>query len=203
MEYNGRVPEGEVGMKKRGIFPVIILLVLTVGALAAARAGTSGPRPGRGQEQGERPKLYARSVVFEQNVKSSGNALGEPDGRFAEIAPGGQLVLLLEDRIYPSGSFDGGLVVVKEESHYGLEGWFLVGGTPQDPQFAWMPLVKGQSPGSFRVAVREAIEGSAGLSMIRISNADTKPILLDALVGYGRIEAGAIRPPLVVPRPLW
>jgi hypothetical protein len=197
------VSEGEVGMKKRGICPVIILLVLTAGAFAAAHAGASAPRPGRGQEQAERPKLYARRVMFEQNVKNSGDALGEPDGRFAEIAPGGQLVLLLEDRIYPSGSFDAGVVVTREESQYGLEGWFLVGGTPEDPQFAWMPLVRGQSPRSFRVAVREAIEGSAGLNMIRISNAGTKPILLDALVGYGRIEAGGRRSPLVVPRPLW
>ena len=197
------VSEGEVGMKKRGICPVIILLVLTAGAFAVASAGASAPGPGRGQEQAERPKLYARRVVFEQNVKNSGDALGEPDGRYAEIAPGGQLVLLLEDRIYPSATFDGGLVVVKEESHYGMEGWFLVGGTPEDPQFAWMPLVRGQSPESFRVAVREAIEGSAGLNMIRISNAGTRPLLLDAVVGYGRKEADGRRPPLVVPRPLW
>jgi len=190
-------------MKKRGICPVIILLVLTAGAFAVASAGASAPGPGRGQEQAERPKLYARRVVFEQNVKNSGDALGEPDGRYAEIAPGGQLVLLLEDRIYPSATFDGGLVVVKEESHYGMEGWFLVGGTPEDPQFAWMPLVRGQSPESFRVAVREAIEGSAGLNMIRISNAGTRPLLLDAVVGYGRKEADGRRPPLVVPRPLW
>jgi hypothetical protein len=203
LEYNVGVPEGEVDMKTRGIFPVIILLVLTAGEIAAARAAAPSPQPGREQEQGERPKLYARSVVFELNVKNSRDALGEPDGRFAEIAPGGQLVLLLEDRIYPSATFDAGVVVTKEESQYGLEGWFLVSGTPQDPQFAWMPLVRGQSPASFRLAVMEAGEGSAGLNMIRISNADTKPILLDALVGYGREEAGGRRPPLVVRRPLW
>jgi hypothetical protein len=203
MEYNGRVPEGGVEMKTRGIFPVITLLVLTAGGIAAARAAAPAPRPGWEQEQDERPKLYARGVVFEQNVKNSRDALGEPDGRFAEIAPGGQLILHLEDRIFPSATFDGGYVVIKEESQYGLEGWFIVSGTPQDPQFAWMPLVKGRSPASFRLAVMEPVEGSAGLNMIRISNADTKPILLDALVGYGRIEAGGRRPPLVVRRPLW
>jgi hypothetical protein len=100
-------------MKIRGLFPAILLLVLAVGVAAAARADASFPPPGRAQEQGERLKVYVRSVVFEENVKNSGNVLGEPDGRFAEIAPGGQMTLLMERPIVPSSGFDDGFVVTK------------------------------------------------------------------------------------------
>lgn len=173
-------------MNKRGFFPALVLLALWGGTIAAARSPASGLR--KAQDQEERPKFYVRRVVFEQNVKNSREALGEPDDRCAEIAVGGQLILLMENRIYPSTNFDDGLVVCKQEASYGLEGWFLVSGTQKDPQFAWMPLVRGRSPGSFRLAAMDAAEGSSGVNMIRISNDDTKPILLDALVGYGRME---------------
>jgi hypothetical protein len=192
-------------MKKRGIFPVIILLVLTAGVTAAARAGAPAPPPGRAQEQGERLKVYVRSVVFEENVKNSGKVLGEPDGRFAEIAPGGQMTLLMERPIVPSSGFDDGFVVIKEESQYGLEGWFLVSGTPEDPQFAWMLLTPGASPRGFRLTyhyMERTPEGSPGVKMIRIRNNGTKPLLLDAVVGYGRKETGGRKPALVGRLPL-
>lgn len=193
-------------MKKRAIFPAIILLVLTAGAVAAARSRAPSPPPGRAQEQGERLKIYVRSIVSQENVKNPGNVLGEPDGHFAEIAPGGQMTLLMERPILPSLGFDDGFVVIKEESEYGLEGWFLVGGTLEDPQFAWMPLTPGESARGFRLTYQSMDRtpaGSPGVKMIRIRNNGTKPLLLDAVVGYGRKEAGGIGPPLVGRLPLW
>ncbi|MGA2533736.1 MAG: hypothetical protein ABSG19_11960 [Candidatus Aminicenantales bacterium] len=171
-------------MKKRIFFRTFILMVLSGGIIAAGRARVSVMSPGRAQE--ERPKFYATRVISEQGVVNSREALGEPDGRYAEIAPGGQMVLLMESKIYPSTTFDDGIVFVKEQADYGLEGWFPESGSKKDPGFAWMPLIKGQSSGGFRVAYVDALAGNAGVNMIRISNNDTKPILVDAVAGYGR-----------------
>lgn len=183
MSYNKDVPEGEVDMMKRTYFWTFILVVLS-GGIVAARAPLSAMRPGPGQE--DRPKFYATRVITEQGVVNARDALGKPDSRYAEIAPGGQMVVLMENRIYPSTTFDDGIVFVKQEADYGLEGWFPESGSKKDPGFAWMPLIRGQSSGGFRVAYVDALAGNAGVNMIRISNNDTKPILIDAVAGYGR-----------------
>lgn len=171
-------------MKRIQAYMTVAFLILSTGIVAAGRAPVPGWRHAQGQE--ERPKFFATRVISEEKVKDAKEALGEPDGRYAEIARGGQLVLLMEKRIYPSTTFDDGLVFVKEESDYGLEGWFPVSGSQKDPGFAWMPLIRGQSSGGFRAALVDALAGNAGVNMIRISNNDTKPILLDAVAGYGR-----------------
>jgi len=171
-------------MKRIHAFLTLALLVLSGVIIAAGRAGVSVMSPGRGQE--ERPKFYVARVISEQNVKNGPEVVGEPDGRCAEIAPGGQMVLLMENRIYPSTTYDDGLVVCKGDANYGLEGWFPVSGSQNDTQFAWMPLVRGQSPGGFRVSLINPIEGFAGVNKIRIANNDTKPMLLDAVAGHGR-----------------
>lgn len=171
-------------MKRIHVFLTVAWLVLSGAIIAAGRAGVSGMGPGQAQEG--RPKFYATRVISEQGVVNAREALGEPDGRYAEIAPGGQMVLLMENRIYPSTTFDDGIVFVKEASDYGLEGWFPTSGSRNDPGFAWMPLIRGQSSGGFRVALVDALAGNAGVNWIRISNNDTKPILVDAVAGYGR-----------------
>lgn len=175
-------------MKRNHALMAAVLLVLSGVVSAAGGAGVSAKSPRRGQE--ERPKFYASRVISEENVKNAKEALGEPDGRYAEIAPGGRMVLLMENRIYPSMTSDDGLVVCKGEANFGMEGWFLLAGTKDAPQFAWMPLVRGMVPGGFRLTGQEAMggtaEGSPGVNMIRIANDDMKPILVDALVGYGR-----------------
>ena len=171
-------------MKRIQAFMTVALLALSGVIIAAGGAGVSPKSPRRGQE--ERPKFYASRVISEENVKNAAEALGEPDGRYAEIAPGGRMVLLMENRIYPSTTFDDGKVFIKEDSDYGLEGWFPTSGSQKDPGFAWMLLIRGQSSGGFRVALVDALAGNAGVNMIRIANNDTKPILLDAVAGYGR-----------------
>jgi len=171
-------------MRRIHAYLTLAFLILSAGTVAAGRAPVPGLKRAQGQE--DRPKFFAARVISEEGVVNAREALGEPDGRYAEIAQGGQLVLLMEKRIYPSTTFDDGLVFVKEESDYGLEGWFPVSGSQKDPGFAWMPLIRGQSSGGFRVALVDALAGNAGVNMIRISNNDTKPIRLDAVAGYGR-----------------
>lgn len=176
-------------MTKHGFFRSFVLIAVSGWIIAA-----SFPAPGGKQEQGQegRPKFYASRVVSEKDVKNPKEALAEPDGRYAEIAPGGQMVLLMEKLISPSATFDDGLVVCQAEASFGLEGWFLQAGTEAAPQYAWMPLFPGKSPGGFRLMsqdmIRGTLEGSPGVNIIRISNNDAKPMLLDAVVGFGRAE---------------
>jgi hypothetical protein len=171
-------------MTKRNFFQVFVLAVLWGGIISVSGFPASGLKPA--QDEGNRQKFYVTRVVSEENVTDANEILGEPDGRYAQIAPGGQMVLFMEKRIYPSTTFDDGLVVCKGDASYGLEGLFPVGNEQKKTDFAWMPLVRGQSPGGFRVAHVDAIGGNAGVNMIRIANAGTKPLFVDAVVGYGR-----------------
>jgi hypothetical protein len=173
-------------MKNRAYGPALILLALCAGA-AALRSPV--PAAGREQGAGERPQFYVDRVMSHKDVTDPENILGEPDGRFAEIAVGGQMVLLMEKPIFPS-AVDDGTVVCRGEANFGLEGWILAGGTEGSPQYAWMPLVRGVSSGGFRLTSPAAMggtpEGSPGVNRIRISNADARPIFVDAVIGYDR-----------------
>jgi hypothetical protein len=174
-------------MDRRTIVRAVVCVGVSTGLFAAAFHFVSCLRAGQGQE--ERPKFYVSRVISEQNVKNGLEVVGKPDGRYAEVAPSGQMVLWMESRIYPSTTLDDGTVVCKGDASFGLEGWFLVAGTKESPQFAWMPLAAGMSPGGFRLSsesLERTPEGSPGVNMIRISNNGTAPMLLDAVVGYGR-----------------
>jgi hypothetical protein len=185
--YNENVLEREAEMEKRASLVLFVLAALTAGAVVSASSFRTEPWPGQGQKA--RPEFYVARVVSSQDVKNPNEVLGKPDGRCAEVAPGGQMVLLMEKPIIPSSGFDDGLVVCVGEADYGLEGLFLVGGTKDAPEYAWMVLSAGNSPGSFRLAYQDLTrtpEGSPGVTRIRISNNGTKPLLIDAVVGYGR-----------------
>jgi len=171
-------------MDKKLLLPLLVLSALSIGIAAAVPF--SGPEGERGQEQRDRPKFYAKRIFFEQNVKNAEDALGEPDGRPAEIGVGGHLIVLMENRIYPSLNYEDGFVVLLEDARFNMEGWFQMSGAQNPPQYAWIPLIRGSVPRTFRLAFMDAIEGSAGVNMIRISNDDTKPLLLDAVAGYVR-----------------
>jgi len=175
----------EVIVKIKNRLP-ILLLALGVG-ITALRSPV--PVAAWDQSGEERPKFYVDRIISDENVKDPMNILGAPDGRAAEIAVGGRMVLQMEKPIFPSSGFDDGTVVCEGEANFGLEGWFLVGGTKDSPQFAWMPLVRGNSAGGFRLTTMEAAEGSPGVTKIRISNDDSKRILVDAVVGYGRMAS--------------
>jgi hypothetical protein len=174
-------------MMKRAIPGMFILAAFAAGAAVFAGSLRPAPQPGQGQEV--RQEFYVARVVSSQDVKNPDEVLGKPDGRYAELAPGGQMVLLMEKAIIPSLGFDDGHVVCKGEADFGLEGWFIAGEAKETRQLAWMPLVAGRSPGGFRLTSQDlerTPEGSPGVRMIRISNNGTKPLLLDAVVGYGR-----------------
>lgn len=174
-------------MKIRELITLCVFLGLSGGIAVEARPSCF--RHDQGKE--ERPKFYALRVVSEKNVQNAKDSLGAPDGRHAEILPGGQLILLMEKKLYPfpniglipeGGLADSGSVVGKGGADFNLEGWF----TTQDAQgkqySAWVPLVVSLTgfciwPLSY-----------AGVNMIRITNRGIKSLFVDAVIGYG-IEA--------------
>lgn len=164
-------------------------LIRTAGpALAAAAmialfgpAAPSAPRP-----QGKTDEFYARDVVDKVEVVSPDHALGEPDGLFAEIRPGGELTLRMESRIYYSESSDDGSVVTKGGASYGLAGLFRMDEEGED---AWQPLHPGRGPGGFKFGPA-MFPVAQSTDTIRIVNDDTRPVYVDAVVGYRRDSGG-------------
>jgi hypothetical protein len=100
-------------MKIRELITVGVFLGLSGGIIVGARPSCYR----HDQEKEERPKFYALRVVSEKNVQNAKDSLGVPDGRYAEIPPGAQLVLLMEKNFIDSGT-----LVCKGEADYGLEG---------------------------------------------------------------------------------
>jgi hypothetical protein len=103
------------------------------------------------QEKRERPKFYALQVVSEKNIQNAKGSLGAPDGRCAEILPGGQLVLIMEKEFWffpaTGGSpetglswADSGSVVGKGGADIGLEVWSPCWDTEGIYHYAWMPV---------------------------------------------------------------
>ncbi len=144
-----------------------------------------------GHDQPERPKFYALRVIFEKNVQNAQDSLGAPDGCNAEILPSGQLVVLMENKLYPflicinwleniAGLADSGSVVGRAETDFRLEGWFPIQDTQGKQDYIWRPL--GISVSGFWIW----LEGSAGVDMIRITNLGNKSLFVDAVIGFGR-----------------
>ena len=199
MRYNEGVPEREVVMMKRRSVPRLAVALSAAAVLVggALLAGAFSPAPEPGPSQETRPEFYVARVLSSKDVKDPDAVLGKPDGRFAEVAPGGRMSLLMEKPILPSLGFDDGLVVAKGEADFGLEGLFLAGEGQDAPERAWMPLVAGMSPGGFRLSsesLERTPEGSPGVKVLRISNNGAKTLFLDAVVGYGRSPRASLAP---------
>jgi hypothetical protein len=164
---------------------------------ASLLAYTSGTAPGNaaGQDQPKKPEFYALQIVCEKEVQNARDCLGAPDGRCAEILPGGELVLLMENRLYsfPIGGgtgesivfLDSGSVVGKGGADFSLDGWFAWRDGEDKERHDWitlgmsasgfcLPLVGSLSPSDF----------SAGTDMIRITNRGAKSLFVDAVIGY-------------------
>src|SRR4030042_3176937 len=116
-------------MRKTVLLPASFLIFLSAGRLAHTPSGF----PGKAleQDQPERPKSYALQVVCEKQVQNGKDSLHPPDGQFAEILPSGQLIMLMENILFPSpiigngetaGGLDTGSLVGKGETDFGLEG---------------------------------------------------------------------------------
>jgi len=180
-------------MRNRELLPASLLLFLSAGLLAHAPSGFPGKAPG--QDQPQRPQFYARQIVCEKEVQNAKDSLGAPDGRYAEILPGGQLVVLMENKLYPfpiiggvsefgGAPTDSGSVVGKGGADIGLEGWSPWQDTQGKQHHAWIPL--GLSATGFSLPLIYSFEGSAGVDMIRITNPGTKSLFVDAVIGYVR-----------------
>ena len=184
-------------MRKRRFLPSGLLLFLAAGLLAPAPNGFAGKA--LGQDQPERPKFYARRVVCEKKVQNAKDSLGAPDGRYAEILPGEQLVLLMEKELYlfpgigggPEGGpslADSGSVVGKGGADIGLEVWSPWQDTQGKYHYGWVPV--GVSTTGFILPMIDiyspSFKGNTGVNKIRINNLGTKSLFVDAVIGYGR-----------------
>ena len=172
-----------------------LLLFLSVGLLASAPKVFFGKT--RDQEEQEKPKFYALRVVSEKNVQNAKDSLGAPDGRYAEILPGGQLVLLMEKELclFPvvSGNpvdgnvtqADSGSFVAKGGADIGLEVWSPWEDEENKPHHDWMAV--GLSATGFILPVFYAFKGNTtGVNMIRITNVGSRSLFVDAVIGYAR-----------------
>jgi len=175
-------------MKIRVLLIFGVFLGLSGGIVVGARPSSYR----HDQEKQERPRFYALRVVSEKKVLNAKDSLGAPDGRYAEILPGGQLVLLMEKGLYIflAGTQDsgGGLaysgaVVAKGETPAVLEGWLpLV--EAQSGGHRWIPIGQGSTlyyilPG---IIMRT--------DLVRITNTGTTSLFVDAVIGV-EPEAGS------------
>jgi hypothetical protein len=174
--------KGGGGMKKREMLKAGYLPFLLVGLLASLPEDSSGRI--QDQDQPGRPTFNALRIVSEKNVLNAEDTLGRPDGRYAEILPGGQLVVLMEKTF-----FDFGMLVCKGGDDYGLEGRVKMQDTHVEEQdYAWMIINRGPSNrfdfwGTDTSRPRGGYWGMT-VNMIRITNFGTNSLFVDAVVGY-------------------
>jgi hypothetical protein len=132
--------------------------------------------------QDERPRFYARRISDHVNVVDPQNALGEPDGRFAELRPGGELTVVMSEKIYYSDASDDGAVVVKGGGSYGVAGLFRM---TEEGEPAWLPLPPGRTPGGFKFGT-SMFNVVQSTDTIKIANDDGRSLFVDAVIGYGK-----------------
>ena len=129
----------------------------------------------------KRQKFYALRIVLEKDVQNTKDCLGMPDDRYAEILPGRQIVLLMEENF-----IDYGTVVCKGELNYTIEGCFYIQETQApDKNYAWM-IIQRESFNRFIFFPESYIWwGRTGANVIRITNLGTESLFVDAILGYG------------------
>jgi hypothetical protein len=167
-----------VDIRNRELLLASLFLLLAASLLAPAPSGLSGRAPW--QDKPQRPKFYAVQAVCERNVQNPKDSLGAPDGRYAKILPGGQLVVLIEKNFIDSGT-----LVCKGEADYALEGWFRIQDMQDERQnYTWI-IIQRESCNHFLFFPESYIWwGNTGVNMIRITNIGTKCLLVDAVIGY-------------------
>jgi hypothetical protein len=170
----------EWGMRERTFLMTGAICLLCAAALSASRAAS----PAGGARQDARPKIYGRKALDHISVVDPANALGEPDGRCAEIRPGGEMTVLMAGRIYYSDSSDDGQLVVKGDGRYGLAGLFRMS---DEGEPAWQPLQPGGTPGGFKLG-SSMFNVAQSIDTIKIVNDDSRSVFVDAVIGYGKDE---------------
>lgn len=123
----------------------------------------------------ERPRFYAVQIVSEKGVLNAKDALGAPDGHYAEILPGGELVLLMEKEleVFPVRGWDSGVnlaysgaIVAKGDTPALLEAWIPIRSASGDERYVWIPIGGDTSGLYFNVLWR----GPKHTDKIRITN---------------------------------
>lgn len=188
-------PMTKNSMRKKVLAPASFFFFLSAALLAIALGGISGKAPGQDQPKGL--KFYALQVVCEKEVQNAKDSLGEPDGLYAEILRGGQLVLLMENRLYsfPMGGgigegvgfLDSGSVIGKGGADFSLEGWFVWQDGEGKEHHDWISL--GMSASGFCLPLIGSLspfDFSASTDIIRITNRGAKSLFVDAVIGYDR-----------------
>jgi hypothetical protein len=176
-------------MRIRGLLGASLIIFFSAVLLASAPIRIS--EVALGQETPPRSQFYALKVVSEKNVQNAKDSLGAPDGHTAEILPGGELILLMEDKLYPfpiEGTpyvrlADSGSVVGKGGSDLTLEGWLPSWDERGWKQHYWVPLAL--SATGFCIWIT-----GEGVDLIRITNPGTKSVFVDAVVGYRKEPKG-------------
>ena len=167
-------------MKKNAVLIAAGLCLFGAAGLLASRSTA----PAGGAPQDDRAGFYGKQIVDHISVVDPGSALGEPDGRFAEIRPGGEMTVLMADRIYYSDASDDGAVVAKGDGRYGLAGLFRM---DEEGQSAWQPLPTGRTPGGFKVGT-SMFNVVQSTDTLKIANDDARSVFVDAVIGYGKGE---------------
>jgi len=162
-----------------------LLLFLAFGSVASAPNGLSIQNQG----QQEQRRFYAVRVVSEKNVLNAKDALGPPDGRYAEILPGGQLVLLMEKEleVFPGGLQDygvglaySGAIVAKGETPGLLEAWIPIKNAKGEECYDWISIGGGMPSPLYHGWP----QGIARTNKVRITNVGTESLFVDAMVGF-------------------
>ncbi len=128
-----------------------------------------------------RHEFYAGQVVDHIDVADPENALGVPDGMFAEIRPGGEMTLEMEEPLVGLDGSDDGRIVMRNGTAFGLAGLFPM---DEEGSLAWQPLSPGSEPGGFNLGPLRDPTGRSTRT-IRIINDDDRPLFLDAVIGFG------------------
>ncbi len=162
-------------------------LLLALGGFAAFVFGGDAAVPV--SRQAERPKFFASEVLSEKDVVDAGSCLGAPDGRYAEIGPGGAITLLLERPLV-----DRGTIVYRGETNIGIDGWFHLWNTGEEGNdYAWIPFTPiAAAPGMAKDSVDfgspymgPSDTRGLGAEKIRIENAGPRSLFVDAVIVYG------------------
>jgi hypothetical protein len=124
--------------------------------------------------------FYAKRVIDKINVNTPENVLGKPDGKFAEVKPGGELTVVMEEQIVFNTAADDGFVVVQGETPYGLAGLFSFS---DEGKTAWQPLWPGSMKNGFKLGT-DIFLSIQRTNIIKIANDDPEQALLvDAIAG--------------------
>ncbi len=180
-------------MRITGALLLSLLLFVFLVSLVGDPDGLSGK--GQDQNQSEQPKFYAVQVISEKGVLNAKDALGAPDGRYAEILPGGQLVLLMEKEleVFPVGDQDYGIglafsgaIVAKGETPALLEAWISIRNARGDERYAWIPI--GGATSARYYDYNAWLGGIEHTDKIRITNIGTESLFVDAIIGWRAIH---------------